>query len=473
MVDTRVCPVCKVETNGSHTAELDLRNLFDQAWKKIGAQLGDQLPARFKCVKGLMSKNKTAEPLEKGLLRARYDLSVFKDGTLRYDLTDVPLTHFTPAEVGGDVERLRELGYTHDMHGEPLESPDQMLELKVQDIVLPEDCGDYLVKASMFVDDLLTKFYKVEPYYQIKKRGQVVGQLIQGLAPHTSATIIGRVIGYTTTRVCYAHPLWHAAKRRNCDGDEDGIMLALDPLLNFSREFLPEQSGGLMDAPLYVIPTLNPNEVDKEALNVDVVSAYPPEFYELCEKGASPGEYCAIIETIGDRVGTPGQFQGMSFTEGCTDINLGAHFGAYNTLKTMLDKLESQLELSEKIRAVDAETVALKVLTSHFMKDIFGNLRAFTSQKFRCMGCNRKYRRIPLKGVCLRCGGKLSLTVYKGGIAKYISPALGLVNRFELDSYYGDRLSLVKEELRSIFQEEEEVEEQLDKQINLTDFMRD
>jgi DNA polymerase II large subunit len=163
----------------------------------------------------------------------------------------------------------------------------------------------------------------------------------------------------------------------------------------------------------------------------------------------------------------------MSYTEGCTDINLGAHLGAYNTLKTMLDKLESQLELSEKIRAVDAETVALKVLTSHFMKDIFGNLRAFTSQKFRCMGCNRKYRRIPLKGVCLRCGGKLSLTVYKGGIEKYVSPALGLVNRFDLDGYYGDRLGLVREELRSIFKEEEEVEEQLDKQINLTDFMRD
>jgi DNA polymerase II large subunit len=462
-----------LETNNSHAADLDLRHLLDQAWKKIGAQLGEQLPARFKCVKGLMNKNKTAEPLEKGLLRARYDLSVFKDGTLRYDLTDVPLTHFTPEEVGVDVARLRDLGYTHDIHGDPLESLGQMLELKVQDIVLPEDCGDYLVKAAMFVDDLLTRFYEVDPYYQIKERGQVVGQLIQGLAPHTSATIIGRVIGYTTTRVCYAHPLWHAAKRRNCDGDEDGIMLALDPLLNFSREFLPEQSGGLMDAPLYVIPVLNPSEVDKEAHNIDVVSAYPPEFYELCEMGASPGEYGAIIETIGDRLGSPGQFQDFAYTESCTDINLGAHRGAYNTLKTMLDKLESQLELSEKIRAVDAEIVALKVLTSHFMKDIFGNLRAFTSQKFRCMGCNRKYRRIPLKGVCLRCGGKLSLTVYKGGIEKYVSPALGLIERFELNNYYRDRLGLVREELQSLFQEDESVEEQLDKQINLTDFMRD
>jgi len=265
--------------------------------------------------------------------------------------------------------------------------------------------------------------------------------------------------------------LWYVVKRRNCDGDEDGIMLALDPLLNFSREFLPEQSGGLMDAPLYVIPNLNPGEVDKEAHNLDVVDIYPPEFYGLCKDGGSPGEYTELVETIGDRLGTEAQFQGVGYTEDCSDINLGAHAGAYNTLKTMLDKLESQLELSEKIRAVDADAVALKVLTSHFMKDIVGNLRAFTSQRFRCMKCNRKYRRPPLKGVCLRCGGKLSLTVYKGGIEKYLDPAVGLVKQFDLDSYYSDRLDLVRDEIHSIFQEEVR-EEESEKQISLTDFMR-
>jgi DNA polymerase II large subunit len=466
--DEDICPACKAETVCSHSANLELRSLFESAWKKVGGQR----PNRFKCVRGLMNKNRQPEPLEKGLLRARYDLSVFKDGTLRYDLTDVPLTHFTPGEVGVSVERLRELGYLHDKDGLPLESPDQMLELKVQDVILPEDCGDYLVKASKFVDDLLDKFYDLDPFYNIKDRSQVVGRLIHGLAPHTSATIIGRVIGYTKTRVCYAHPLWHAAKRRNCDGDEDGIMLGLDPLLNFSREFLPEQSGGLMDAPLYVIPNLNPSEVDKEAHNLDVVDSYPPEFYELCREGASPAEYGPIITTIGDRLGTEGQFEGMGYTEECSNINLGAHLGAYNTLKTMLEKLESQLELSEKVRAVEAEAVAQKVLTSHFMKDIVGNLRAFTRQRFRCMDCNRKYRRPPLKGVCLRCGGKLSMTVYKGGIEKYLSPALDLVKRYELDDYYRDRLGLVRDEIASIFQEEEEAEEPGERQISLTDFMR-
>ena len=466
--DEETCPACRVDTVCSHTVNLELRSLFESAWKKVGGRR----PDRFKCVRGLMNKNRQPEPLEKGLLRARYDLSVFKDGTLRYDLTDVPLTHFTPGEASVSVERLRELGYLHDKDGAPLELPDQMLELKVQDVIIPEDCGDYLVKASRFVDDLLEKFYGLEPFYGIKDRSQVVGQLIHGLAPHTSATIIGRVIGYTKTRVCYAHPLWHAAKRRNCDGDEDAIMLGLDPLLNFSREFLPEQSGGLMDAPLYVIPTLNPSEVDKEAHNLDVVDSYPPEFYRLCGRGASPTEYGAITDLIGGRLGTEGQFEGFGYTEECSSINLGAHLGAYNTLTTMLEKLDSQLELSEKVRAVEADTVAQKVLTSHFMKDIVGNLRAFTRQRFRCMDCNRKYRRPPLKGVCLRCGGKLSMTVYKGGIEKYLSPALDLVKRYELDDYYTDRLELVRDEISTIFGEEEEEEEPGERQISLTDFMR-
>ena len=468
-LETDRCPACNVDATASSSCELDVPSLFQTAWKHIGGQR----PGRIKCVKSLMNRNRVPEALEKGLLRARYDLSVFKDGTLRFDLTDIPLTHFTPGEVGVPVERLRELGYAHDMKGEPLESPDQMLELKVQDIVLPEDCGDYLVKVSQFIDDLLTLYYGLEPYYKMKSRDDVIGTPVLGLAPHTSAATVGRVIGWTKIRSCYAHPLWHAAKRRNCDGDEDAIMLVMDPLLNFSREFLPEQSGGLMDAPLYVIPVLNPSEVDKEAHNVDVMPRYPPEFYRLCEEGAEVSEYAPLIDTIGRRLGTEAQFQGFSYTEGCSDINLGAHIGAYNSLKTMLDKLESQMELSEKVRAVDAQAVAQKVLTSHFMKDIVGNLRAFTRQRFRCTKCNRKYRRPPLKGVCVRCGGKLSLTVYKGGIEKYLIPALDLVKRYDLDDYYSDRLGLVRDEIVALFKEEVEVEKPEDKQFSLTDFMKD
>ena len=51
----------------------------------------------LKGVKILMGKNKSAEPLEKGILRQKYDLYAFKDGTIRYDATNGPLTHFIPS----------------------------------------------------------------------------------------------------------------------------------------------------------------------------------------------------------------------------------------------------------------------------------------------------------------------------------------------------------------------------------------
>jgi DNA polymerase II large subunit len=473
-LDRDTCPKCNVDAVASHFVDLDLYGMFNRAWRNVTQGNGfTQRPSRIKCVKGLLNRHKVPEPIEKGILRAKYDLSVFKDGTLRYDLTDIPLTHFKPGEVGVSVDHLRELGYQYDIRGEPLVNPEQMLELKVQDIVLPEACGDYLVKASKFVDDLLVHYYGMKPHYMITNRDEVVGQLILGLAPHISAATVGRVIGWTKIRSCYAHPLWHAAKRRNCDGDEDAIMLLLDPLLNFSRFFLPEQSGGLMDAPLYVIPNLNPSEVDKEAHNVDVMSAYPPEFYRLCNEEASPTKYSKLIDTTGRRLGTEAQFQGQCYTEECSDINLGSHVGAYNRLKTMLDKLDSQLELSEKIRAVNAEFVAQKILTSHFMKDIAGNLRAFTNQKVRCVKCNRKYRRPPLKGSCVRCGGKLLMTVHKGGIEKYITPAEDLVEKFNLHRYYLDRLKLIRKELASLFPSvEEQVVEDDNRQISLTSFMK-
>jgi len=461
------CPQCHSEVVSYASVDVDLREELEQARRFIGGQL----PARVKCVKRLMNETRTPEHLAKGILRARYDLSVFKDGTLRFDLTDIPLTHFMPGEVGVTVDKLRSLGYTHDTYGVPLEGSEQMLELKVQDVVLPEECGDYLLKVSHFLDDQLRDFYKMEPFYNAKTRDDLIGCLLLGLAPHTSAATLGRLIGYTKVRNQYAHPLWHAAKRRNCDGDEDAVLLALDPLLNFSKAYLPQQSGGQMDAPLFVIPTLNPSEVDKEAHNVDVVSRYPPEFYRLCGEGAGSSQYGAIIDTIGARLGTEAQFQGFSYTNECSSINFGSHHGAYKTLTTMVEKLDSQLELASKLRAVDSKEVALKILNSHFMKDIVGNLHAFTSQTFRCAKCNRKYRRPPLAGKCQRCGGPIQMTVYKGNIEKYLQLALQMVKKYELDQYYVDRLELVGMEIDQIFVEEEQPEE-LSKQFSLTDFMR-
>lgn len=461
------CPSCNVPGVAYGRVSLDL----SRSVKEACANVKQGLPELMKGVKSLMNGRRVPERLEKGVLRAKYDLSVFKDGTIRFDVTDAPLTHFKPSEIGTAVERLRTLGYTADRYGNPLEDENQMLELKTQDIVVPDVCGDYLVRVARFIDDELEHIYGLEKFYSAKNRQELIGHLVLGLAPHISAAIVGRVIGYTEARVIYAHPLWHAGKRRNCDGDEDAVLLPLDALLNFSNAFLPEQIGGLMDAPLFIVPCVMPSEVDKEAHNVDVGDAYAPQFYAEAQKGSPASDYRLVLDTIENRLGTEAQFEGFGYTCECSDINLGSHKGAYTSLETMMEKLEAQLELSEQLRAVDVREVARGILTSHFLKDIVGNLRAFTSQGFRCMSCNRKYRRPPLAGTCPKCGGKLSLTVYQGGITKYLDSAEKLIDRYDLGTYYRQRLALVREELDSLFPREDEKEDS-PRQLGLSHFLK-
>jgi DNA polymerase II large subunit len=455
------CSACKAPVAGYEKLSVDLKELIDQACKNLKLPF----PALIKGVIGLTNETKTAEIVEKGILRARHDLSMFKDGTIRFDATNAPLTHFRAREIGLPVERVRELGYNCDYNGNPLTDSNQICELKVQDVVVPIKCAEYFVHVANFLDDLLEKVYALPPQYNVKRVEDLVGHIVVGLAPHTSVGILGRIIGFTGLNVCYAHPLWHSAKRRDCDGDEDTLMLVLDTLLNFSRAFLPAQIGGIMDAPLLIIPVVNPQEVQRQAHDVDVATAYPWAFYEKTWHAIEPQRVGELIDIIGHRLNTEAQFEGFGYTLPVSDINMGNQESMYKKLKRMTDKLNSQLMLAEKIAAVDAEKVARKVLTTHFIRDIAGNLRAFTTQNFRCKSCNRKFRRLPLLGKCPGCGGALTLTVYRGGIEKYLDSAHQLVQKYELPNYYEQRLLLAKDEINSLF------EGKKPKQISLTDFV--
>jgi len=456
-----MCPACKISAKSYGKQIVSFRELLEGACSHLSVSV----PKVLKGVKGLINETKTPEIIEKGVLRAKYDLSVYKDGTIRFDATNAPLTHFMPSEVGVSVEKLRNLGYNHDIYGAPLTRPNQMCELKIQDIVIPKRCARYFVRVASFIDELLRKVYGLSPYYEVKRVEELVGHLVVGLAPHTSVGILGRIIGFTSLNVCYAHPVWHSAKRRDCDGDEDALMLALETLLNFSREYLPAQIGGIMDAPLLLIPIVNTQEVQRQAHDVDVACAYPVEFYEKTWENTEAKRLSRLVDLIEHRLGTEAQFEGFNFTTPVSNVNLGNPESAYKRLKTMIEKLNSQLELAEKIEAVDAKKVALKVLTTHFIRDIAGNLRAFSTQGFRCKSCNRRFRRLPLRGKCSSCGGSLTLTVYRGGIEKYLDAAQHLVEKYGLPQYYAQRILLIKDEVDALF------EGKKPKQISLVDFV--
>jgi len=114
---------------------------------------------------------------------------------------------------------------------------------------------------------------------------------------------------------------------------------------------------------------------------------------------------------------------------------------------------------------VDTKDVARKVIESHFLPDLAGNLKAFSKQTVRCVGCNAKYRRVPLSGVCRKCGGKLILTVHKGSVEKYLNITKEMIDKYGLEDYLRQRVDILERSIDSVFEEEPQ------SQVSLVDFL--
>jgi len=628
------CPGCDVPTTCNQRISLNVKGEYAKAMDRLGLKPGSV--ALVKGVKGVISREKAVEAMEKGILRAIQNIFVFKDGTTRFDMIDLPLTHIRPNEVRVSVEKLRSLGYIKDTLGYDLQNGSQVVELRPQDLLISDSCAEYMVNVAQFMDDLLVKCYGLEPFYNVKKPDDLVGHLVIGLAPHTSAGVLARIVGFTRANVGYAHPFFHAAKRRNCfygdtevevydgkhwqkspvrkfvlenfdvsrpgidrlgtyysdpaqpyytrtvdtggimhirritsvsihrspatllhfitklgkeiavtpdhamlvwdtlylrkiralelkvgdavpvlegasviadhirsiemvpapeervycltvendhtlvangiftgqcDGDEDCIMLLLDGLINFSRSFLPQNRGGSMDAPLVLTSRIDPAEIDKEAQNVDVCDHYPLELYTSALTYVEPKVIKGLIDRVERRIGTPSQLEGFQFTHDTSDISAGPIESMYTQLKTMTEKLEAELVLAEKIRAVDADDVAERVLTTHFIRDLMGNLSAFSKQKFRCTKCNMSYRRMPLAGKCTKfkgkgvCNGNIIPTVHEGSVKKYLEMSREICRKYKVSEYTKQRVEVLELAITSTFGEEKQ------HQLGLADFM--
>ncbi|MFZ0442085.1 MAG: DNA polymerase II large subunit [Methanobacterium sp.] len=454
-----ICPVCGARTvpTSSGNKRINLGNLLKKAYENVGVRKMDEI----KGVIGMISEDKFPEPLEKGILRSKNDVFTFKDATIRHDSTNLPLTHFIPREIGVTHQKLKELGYTNDIHGNMIENDEQMIEIKIQDVVISENCAEYLIRVSHFIDDLLDEFYGLERFYNILTKEELVGQLIVGLAPHTSAGVLGRIVGFTKAACCYAHPYFHSAKRRNCDSDEDSIMLLLDALLNFSKVYLPSTRGGRMDAPLVLSSRIDPEEIDDESHNIDAMSKIPLELYEKTLEFAKPSEVLDLVDNVKKRLGTEDQYEGLIFSHETSSIHSGPKLCLYKMLPTMKEKVDGQIKLAERIRAVDQKGVVEGVLMSHFLPDMAGNSRAFSRQKVRCTKCNKKYRRIPLSGDCV-CGSNLILSISKGSVVKYLEISKDLSQRYPIDNYLVQRIELIESGINSLFESDKSKQSSLD-----------
>lgn len=454
-----LCPKCgsPTEMGNPSLKTIPLAAMLKKASDNVKVRRVDEV----KGVVGMISESKLPEPIEKGILRAKHEVFTFKDGTIRHDSTDLPLTHFIPSEIGVTVEKLLEMGYEKDCYGNPIENEDQIIELKVQDIVISDNCGEYLLRTAQFIDDELERYYHMDTFYNVKEKSDLIGHLVAGLAPHTSAGVLGRIVGFTKALGCYAHPYFHSAKRRNCDSDEDAVMLLLDALINFSKSYLPNTRGGSMDAPLVLSSRIDPEEIDDESHNLDIFDRFPVEFYEETYTPHKPAEVLEYIDNVEMHLGTPQQYEGLMFSHHTSSIHAGPTVCLYKRLPSMREKVEAQIALAENIRAVDQRGVVERVLSSHFLPDIMGNSRAFSKQKVRCPKCGAKYRRIPLTGKC-SCGGNLILSVSKGSVTKYLEISQELVNRYPVSHYLRQRLEIQEYGINSLFESDKSKQSSLD-----------
>jgi DNA polymerase II large subunit len=459
-------------TNNSHRKattgyfDLDIKSVFNDLLKRLDTKI---YPDMIKGIKGTANKEHLPEHLLKGILRAKHGINVNKDGTVRYDASEIPITHFKPKEIGVSIEKLRKLGYLKDTKGRSLEREDQILEIKPQDILLPccpdspdESADEIMFRTANFIDELLEKLYGLKPYYKLQSKEDLVGHAVIGLAPHTSAGILGRILGFTKTQGLLTHPMYHAAMRRDTDGDESCVFLLLDGLLNFSKQYLSDKRGATMDAPLVLTYVLNPAEVDDMVFDLDIGWRYPLEFYQAANEFKPAGT--VKISQMGKFIGTPGQYEGMGFTHDTDDLNAGILCSQYKLLPSMEEKLFGQMDLATKIRAVDTSDVARLVIEKHFIRDIKGNLRKFSTQQFRCGTCNEKYRRPPLAGKCLKCNtGKIIFTISEGSIVKYLEPTISLGEKFNIPTYLKQTIDLTKRRIEEYFGKDEERQEGLGK----------
>lgn len=456
------CPNCRAKTVTYSKFDFDLKAKLES----LKSTMPYDRKRIVKGVRGLTSASKTPEPLEKGIIRSRHNTYVYKDGTLRIDITNAPLTHFRPSDAGLEISVLRKLGYDTDKDGVPLTSNGQLLELKPQDIIVPAEVAGDLLNMAQFVDDELQTFYNLPPFYKAEKTTDLAGKIVIGLAPHTSVGVVGRVVGFSATQVCYANPCWHSAKRRDCDGDGDSVLLLLDALLNFSLEYVPHQIGGMMDTPLLVQPIILPAEVDEQSHNFDVCPAYPLQFYEMTKASPPSSALENSIERIGSRLSNENQFFGYKFTHATNILAIKRSRAAYSTLRTLNEKIAKQVEVATKLEAVSAKEVVEAIIKTHLIRDLMGNAKKYASQSFKCKKCGATIRRPPLTWDCPRCHGEIKGTLTRASVEKYLPIAQRLAREYDVEPYLKSRLLMVQRELDQLFQGARKAD-----QLELTEFL--
>ncbi|MEM3637841.1 MAG: hypothetical protein QXE12_04045, partial [Conexivisphaerales archaeon] len=234
--DSIYCNVCGAETRSIGRNKFEWNEILNKSITNVHIQ-------PYAPLNGINSKKEFlfVERLEKAIIRQKHDVKIDSDGIAKFYTRCIPLKYFKPKQILVTKEKLRELGYQHDILGKKLENDDQILRVKTHDIVIPYRIADQLRRVADFIDELLTTFYEMDPFYNIQTINDLIGHLIIGITKESNYGLVGRIIGFTDMEVCFCNPSWISTVRSNYENNNTAIILLLDGLINFSQLLVSDQ----------------------------------------------------------------------------------------------------------------------------------------------------------------------------------------------------------------------------------------
>ncbi|MGC9067783.1 MAG: hypothetical protein ACP5GU_03990 [Thermoprotei archaeon] len=378
--DSTICPNCNLKTNPHNIFSISIEE-YRNAIKEIG--FGS--PSTLRPVKD----SKGYEIIEKGILRSLNNVSVSNDGIVKIKITNAPLTHFRPKDIGISIHKLKSLGYNYDINGNELIDENQVVKLFPYDVILPMHVGELLLNVTKFVDSELQRVYKLPLFYYILDLYGLIGHLIVGFAPNSRIGVIGRIIGFSESDVLYAHPSWHMSKGRLCNGQEDYIALALDLILNYSSKYL-----GYDHYPFIV--NMHINEIN---LTDEPITVYDTSW--IGEKASSVN------------ISEEANYNNLMFHPGFLINPIQQHS------QSILSNLELYLNVMLKLDYVDVEKIST-IISAQLIPVFKRKLLKYLTSGFICTKCGAIYKRPPLNGLCIKCDSPLRTVKDLKSLAKYI-----------------------------------------------------
>jgi DNA polymerase II large subunit len=423
-----ICSVCSNTTKSTGPVEYNWDELLVKASSNAHTQ-------PYAPLIGLNNETEfeSVERLEKAILRQKHNIKASIDGVTKFYINNLPLKFFKPNQISVNKDTLLKLGYQEDIFGNKLQSNDQILPIKPQDVIISYKLADQLRRVADFIDETLRSLYQQEPFFQIKSIDDLIGHLIVGIPQGNECGIVGRIIGFTQLDVCFSSTQWSTFTKGINQNNEYAIMLLLDVLLNFSKKFLTSE-GTIYMNPFYLQFRTTPISI-KDA-NASLNTSYLNTIKKICN------ERKINLTTEGFKIFYSEHVDMLSLWSETSD---SIQIPRSKAEKSLVNLAQIQLSLVNKTINLTNDII-INMIEDYLIPFLTKQMREFGT-KYRCQYCNKTYRRPPMNGICIVCNKQVKPTVSLDAIEAIHNFITVLSESISINQKSHEQLTIIKENI--------------------------